>query len=89
MCRDTFFEKKKSFFFNFLSRYPFRKAKCAPVYYKTKNSASVHYFDTGFMHKIGRVSDRLTENTKYKSDCIYHFPIDLDPIGRPFGSKSI
>ena len=24
-----------------------------------------------------------------KSDCIYHFPIDLEPNGRPFGSKSI
>ena len=24
-----------------------------------------------------------------KSDCIYHFPIDLDPNGRPFVSKSI
>ena len=23
-----------------------------------------------------------------KSDCIYHFPIDLEPNGRPFGSKS-
>ena len=26
---------------------------------------------------------------KLKSDCIYHFPIDLEPNGRPFGSKSI
>ena len=24
-----------------------------------------------------------------ESDCIYHFPIDLEPNGRPFGSKSI
>ena len=24
-----------------------------------------------------------------KSGCIYHFPVDLDPNGRPFGSKSI
>ena len=24
-----------------------------------------------------------------KSDCIYHFPIDLEPNGRPFGSKVI
>ena len=24
-----------------------------------------------------------------KSDCIYHFPIDLDPNVCPFGSKSI
>ena len=24
-----------------------------------------------------------------KSDCIYHFPVDLEPKGRPFGSKSI
>ena len=24
-----------------------------------------------------------------KSDCIYHFPIDLDPCGSPFGSESI
>ena len=23
-----------------------------------------------------------------KSDCIYHFPVNLDPNGRPFGSKS-
>ena len=22
-------------------------------------------------------------------DCIYHFPVDLDPNGRMFGSKSI
>ena len=27
--------------------------------------------------------------TKLKSDCIYHFPIDLEPNGRPFGSKSV
>ena len=27
--------------------------------------------------------------TKLKSDCIYHFQIDLEPIGRPFGSKLI
>ena len=26
---------------------------------------------------------------KPKSDCSYHFPIDLEPNGRPFGSKSI
>ena len=26
---------------------------------------------------------------KAKSDCIYQFPIDLDPNGSPFGSKSI
>ena len=27
---------------------------------------------------------------KPKSPCIYHFPIDLEPIGHcPFGSKSI
>ena len=26
---------------------------------------------------------------KPKSGCIYHFPIDLDPNGGPFGSKSI
>ena len=24
-----------------------------------------------------------------KSDCIYHFPVDSDPNGRPFVSKSI
>ena len=24
-----------------------------------------------------------------KSDCIYHFPVDLNSSGRPFGSKSI
>ena len=24
-----------------------------------------------------------------KSECIYHFPIDLEPNGRPFGSKLI
>ena len=26
---------------------------------------------------------------KPKSDCVYHFQIDLEPKGRPFGSKSI
>ena len=26
---------------------------------------------------------------KPKSDCTYHFPIKLEPNGRPFGSKSI
>ena len=26
---------------------------------------------------------------KPKSDCIYHFPIDLEPNRRPLGSKSI
>ena len=26
---------------------------------------------------------------KPKSDCIYYFPIDLEPNGRPFGSKSM
>ena len=26
---------------------------------------------------------------KLKSDCIYHFPINLEPNGRSFGSKSI
>ena len=26
---------------------------------------------------------------KPKSDCIYHFPVDKEPNGRPFGSKSI
>ena len=26
---------------------------------------------------------------KPKSDCVYPFPIDLEPNGRPFGSKSI
>ena len=26
---------------------------------------------------------------KPKLDCIYHFPIDLEPDGCPFGSKSI
>jgi len=25
---------------------------------------------------------------KPKSDCIYRFPVDLDPYGSPFGSKS-
>ena len=24
-----------------------------------------------------------------ESDCSYHFPVDLEPNGRPFGSKSI
>ena len=24
-----------------------------------------------------------------KSDCIYHFPIDLEPNGNPLGSNSI
>ena len=26
---------------------------------------------------------------KSKSDCIYHFPIYLEPNGPPFGSKSV
>ena len=26
---------------------------------------------------------------KPKSDCIYHFPSDLDPNGRPFGDQSV
>ena len=29
------------------------------------------------------------DKSNHKSDCIDHFPIDLEPNGRPFGSKSI
>ena len=48
--------------------------------------------------KIIRFSSRLTALREIfpesyqinpKSDCIYHPPIDLDPNGRAFGSKSI
>ena len=46
--------------------------------------------------KVGRIEQTTHREIvskpyqiKPKSDCIYHFPIDLELNGRAFGSKSI
>ena len=40
------------------------------------------------MKRIHRENFSESYWTKPKSDCIYHFPIDLESNGRTFGSKS-
>ena len=42
------------------------------MYYKIKNSASLQYFDTCFMHNIGGVSDRQLNY------CLYMYYIDRE-----------
>ena len=55
--------------------------------------------DVSFSKKDVSNNENSTENTllvsvyictqKMSADCIYHFLLDLDPSGRPSGSKSI
>ena len=39
--------------------------------------------------KLTQRGSNLIKSTQNQIVAIYHFPIDLDPNGRPFGSKSI
>ena len=51
--------------------------------------ASMCGCDSTILDNTHRVIFLKSCSFKLKSDCIYHFPIDLGPNGRPFGSKSI
>ena len=44
--------------------------------------------DLASAHSLGKQHTDKSNWINLKSDCIYHFPVDLDPNGRQFRSKS-
>ena len=53
-------------------------------------SDATKYFNDSHLHLISAKVDQIESyQINPKSGCIYHFPIDLEPNGRLFDSKSI